>query len=179
MPASHSPPNDRVCVRTGLRRMAAPTSCLLLILAANQSAALSDTSLPYLVQGAPEALRFASAKSMAPRPARPVASLKPPATDPPAAVSPQPDAKTKPDPATATASTTPDPSEKANPSLAGSDSSAPSNPSANPNSPPVSPGIELVPDTYSPRTTVRVEDLLPFFAPPGQPASSKATYEMK
>ncbi|MCX6938304.1 MAG: hypothetical protein NTU80_10480 [Verrucomicrobia bacterium] len=178
MPASHSPPGDRVCVRTGLRRMAAPTSCLLLILAANQSAALSDASLPYLAQGAPEAMRFASAKSMAPRPARPVASLKPPATDPPAAVTPESNPKPKPDSATATSPPAANPLEKANPAAAGSDPASTSNPSANPNASPPPTGVELVPDTYSPRITVRVEDLLPFFAPPGQPVS-KATYEMK
>jgi hypothetical protein len=47
-----------------------------------------------------------------------------------------------------------------------------------PKPPPPPGGIELVPDAYSPRTNIRVDDILPFFMPPANPVS-RATYELK
>ena len=47
-----------------------------------------------------------------------------------------------------------------------------------PKPPPPPGGIELVPDAYSPRTNIRVDDILPFFMPPSNPVS-RASYELK
>jgi len=148
-----------VRIRTTANRIGTPAACILVaILAANQAATRSDASLPYLLQDAPQALRFAQTPTTVPPPVRPWESL-------PLAPAPEsePSSAKNSDDATAPTST-------AQPELV----IAPPTPKP----PPPPGGIELVPDAYSPRINIRVDDILPFFMPPSSPAS-RATYELK
>jgi len=148
-----------VRIRTTANRIGTPAACILVtILAANQAATRSDASLPYLLQDAPQALRFAQTPTTLPPPVRPWESL-------PLAPAPEsePSPAKNPDDANAPTST-PQPELVIVPPT--------------PKPPPPPGGIELVPDAYSPRTNVRVDDILPFFMPPANPVS-RATYELK
>ena len=146
-------------IRTTANRIGTPAACILVtILAANQAATRSDASLPYLLQDAPQALRFAQTPTTLPPPVRPWESL-------PLAPAPEsePSSAKNPDDATAPTST-PQPELVIVPPT--------------PKPPPPPGGIELVPDAYSPRSNIRVDDILPFFMPPANPVS-RATYELK
>lgn len=143
-------------------------SCLLLtILAANHAAARPDTSLPYLAQTAPEALRFAVRRPLGPPPVRP-GTLSEKTAD--------------------AHESAPAPEIAADAHAAAGHASAPDNVAAHPapahvgtqpvTTPPPA-GAALVPDTYAPAPPpVTIEDLLPFFIPPAAP-TSRATYELK
>jgi len=159
MTAQLRPSGGFVRIRTTANRIGTPAACILVtILAANQAATRSDASLPYLLQDAPQALRFAQTPTTLPPPVRPWESL-------PLAPAPEsePSSAKNPDDATAPTST-PQPELVIVPPT--------------PKPPPPPGGIELVPDAYSPRTNIRVDDILPFFMPPANPVS-RATYELK
>ena len=146
-------------IRRAANRIGTPAACILVaILAANQASTRANASLPYLLQDAPQALRFAQTPTTLPPPVRPWESLPlPPAPESePSSVNNTDDVIALPSPT--------------QPELV----IAPPKPKPTP--PPG--GIELVPDTYSPRTTIRVDDILPFFLPPSDPVS-RATYELK
>ncbi|MFA6290062.1 MAG: hypothetical protein WC661_21970 [Opitutaceae bacterium] len=153
-----------VRIHTSARRFGAPVSCLLVaILTANQASARTNASLPYLVEGAPDALRFVPLHKILPPPKRPSAIQ----TDPPEPGKPAPAGE----PSTPVvvdagphAAPTPAPAPVGAP---------PAGPLASPNS-----GAELVPDIYAPAPPVRIEDILPFFVAPPPPVS-RATYELK
>ena len=159
-----SAPLPRSCgfvrIRTTANRIGTPAACVLVtILAANQAATRSDASLPYLVQDAPQALRFAQPPTTLPPPVRPWES-------PPQAPTPESEPSPVQPPSEVSAPPSTNPPELA---------VAPTTPK-----PPTTPagGIELVPDAYAPRTNIRVDEILPFFAPPSAPVS-RATYELK
>lgn len=143
-------------------------SCLLLtILAANHAAARSDTSLPYLAQTAPEALRFAVRRPLGPPPVRPAAlSEKTPDAN-----------ESAPTPETS-------PAVHSSDSLANTPGNLPTHTAPTPSSTHTAPtppatGASLVPDTYAPAPVpVTIDELLPFFIPPTAPPS-RATYELK
>jgi hypothetical protein len=146
-------------IRTTANRIGTPAACVLVtILAANQAATRSNASLPYLLQDAPQALRFAQTPTTLPPPVRPWESL-------PLAPAPESEPSSAKTPDDAIAPTSP-----AQPELV----LAPPTPKP----PPPPGGIELVPDAYSPRTNIRVDDILPFFMPPSNPVS-RASYELK
>ena len=146
-------------IRTTANRIGTPAACVLVtILAANQAATRANASLPYLLQDAPQALRFAQTPTTLPPPVRPWESL-------PLAPAPESEPSSAKTPDDATAPTSP-----AQPELV----LAPPTPKP----PPPPGGIELVPDAYSPRSNIRVDDILPFFLPPSNPVS-RATYELK
>ncbi len=142
---------------------------LLSILAANHAAARSDTSLPYLTQTAPEALRFDVRRTLGPPPVRPGAATQDATLVPESA--PAPDAS----PATQPVSSAPPPGDDlALPDIAGTPAQSATPP------PPV--GHALVPDIYAPPPPpVTIDELLPFFLPASTPAAppSRATYELK
>ncbi|MCS6275411.1 MAG: hypothetical protein H2169_13855 [Opitutus sp.] len=159
MTAQLRQPCGFVRIRSAANRIGTPAACILVtIMAANQAATRSDASLPYLLQDAPQALRFAQTPTTLPPPVRPWESL-------PLAPAPEsePSSAKNPDDATAPTST-PQPELVIVPPT--------------PKPPPPPGGIELVPDAYSPRTNIRVDDILPFFMPPSNPVS-RATYELK
>jgi len=159
MTAQLRQPCGFVRIRSAANRIGTPAACILVtIMAANHAATRVDASLPYLLQDAPQALRFAQTPTTLPPPVRPWESL-------PLAPVPEsePSSAKTPDDATAPTSTT-------QPELV---IAAPP-----PKPPPPPGGIELVPDAYAPRTNIRVEDILPFFMPPSNPVS-RATYELK
>lgn len=141
-------------------------SCLILsILAANQTAARPNASLPYLVQSTPMSLRVSLARL--PNPPPPPLNLKPtsdkvgePDYDPTHLSSEQLPLY-NPTPAVL------DPSDKK------------FNHIPTPDIPQGAPGsVPLIPDQYTRPTPVRVEDLLPFLLPAPRPVS-RAVYELK
>ena len=159
MTAQLPPSCGFVRIRTSANRIGTPAAYILVtILAANQAATRSDASLPYLLQDAPQALRFAQTPTTLPPPVRPWET-------PPQAPAPEsdPSSAKNTDDANAPTSTT-------QPELV----IVPPTPKP----PPPPGGIELVPDAYAPRTNIRIDDLLPFFVPPANPVS-RATYELK
>ena len=148
-----------VRIRTAANRIGTPAACILVtILAANQAATRADASLPYLLHDAPQALRFAQTPTTLPPPVRPWDT-------PPQAPAPE----SEPSPVKATDDSTA-PTSTTQPELV----IVPPTPQP----PPPPGGIELVPDAYSPRINIRIDDILPFFVPPANPVS-RATYEVK
>jgi hypothetical protein len=169
---SASPPRspDPGSGRSSALQLCAPASYLLLtLIIANQAAARTDTSLPYLVQVSPEALRFARVPPVLPRPAYPAIAEKNPLTPEELISGGQPAPSDLPHAS--------GPPENTPATLPGQPSSHPAPGSQV--APPLG-RIEIIPDAYAPNH-VRIEDLLPFFiAPPPRPVPpSRATYDVK
>jgi len=178
MSAPHPRSSGSVKIRTNVNRIGTPAACILVtILAANQASTRSHASLPYLVQGAPQALRFAQAPPTLPPPVRPW-EIPPPAkpelehetTLSKRATDPHDNAHAG---SHANAHSGSLDNAHAGPSTPAAIPTQPTPPSANENG-----GVELLPDTYAPKPPVHVEDILPFFLPPTAPVS-RATYELK
>jgi hypothetical protein len=161
MSAQFPRPSGSVRIRTGARRLGTPAACILVtILAANQASTRSEASLPYLVQAAPQALRFAPVPVVPPPPVRP----------------------------TDAASAKLDPEIEPLEAKTGTEVIAPPAlppPATSVNTPPATPalpanqgGVEILPDVYAPKAGVRIDEILPFFMPPEAPVS-RATYELK
>lgn len=138
---------------------------ILSILTANQTAARPFTSVPYLVQGAPVALRISP--NRVPIPPPPPLVILAAGTDQDV---PDFDPTHLPQEQPLLAPPTPavlDPKD------------AQSKPISTPDIPPGAPGsVPLIPDRFQRPTPVRVEDLLPFLLPAPRPVS-RATYELK
>lgn len=140
---------------------------MLTLLLANQSAARgAPEPLPYLLQSAPSALRFAAARGATPPPPKPVEAAD--STISTAETPPVHDAR---------------PGEKSGretPSEAGNaiSSDAINGTAAQPVSPDSPAGLPILPDGYAPTRPVSVEDLLPYFSAPPK-AASRATYDIK
>lgn len=138
---------------------------ILSILSANQTAARPFTSVPYLVQGAPVALRISLNRVPIPPP-------------PPLVILPAGNGQDAPD-----FDPTHLPQEQPlpiQPTPAVLDPKVTeSKPASTPDIPPGAPGsVPLIPDRFQRPTPVRVEDLLPFLLPAPRPVS-RATYELK
>ncbi len=180
MSAPSSRPSGSDGVRASTRPLGVPASYLILtLIVANQAAARTDTSLPYLVQSAPQELRFARLPSQLSRPVRPVIVDKP-MTSPNEHANGTEEATTT---ATTNATTTPTTAPGASTENAAPNSTRPQRPqsgkSETPSDRPET--MPIIPDSYAPQTSVRIEDLLPFFVAPVPPQlpPSRATYEVK
>jgi hypothetical protein len=175
-------------------RLGASATCIFAaIFAANQSAARdAPTTLPYLPQSLPAALRFATV----PVPIAPPPPLSTPVATGPAGPPGPPgpsDASGSPHPGDPAAdpSATHDPNAHdphAHDAAAGAersdtprlpDPTAPPGNSTSTPMPPDTPGApSLLPDTFARQAPVTVQDLLPFFYAPPRPPS-RADYEVK
>lgn len=161
MTAAFSRSDGRITIRPTVNRIGTSAACIIVtIMAANQAAMRSNASLPYLAQDAPQALRFAQTPNTLPLPPRPW-NTQPTAPVPESELS---QAQSPDEAGVPTSNPQPEPTI------------APPAPIKPPPQQPT--GIELVPDAYTPRTNIRIDDILPFFVPPTAPVSS-ATYELK
>lgn len=142
---------------------------MLTLLLANQSAARdAPEPLPYLLQSAPSALRFAAARGAAPPPPKPVETADPTISTAEEAPPPVPDSRAGEKPGRET------PSEAGN----AISSDATNGTAAQPVSPAPPAGLPILPDGYAPTRPVSVEDLLPYFSAPPK-VGSRATYDIK